>query len=153
MKADRLRHNLTAPLHRESKGDADVEKERLEHLREADAALRHVFENSVADRAKFPHNFTFKAMERISAEQARKQRRSHIMGYVAASVVSAAAIILFLFSLDFSNFVLPDFSAYGKMFSSGIFAADGSMIFSIAFCFVFFVVLDKVLSRYFYGKN
>ncbi|MCD8236383.1 MAG: hypothetical protein LUD00_06955 [Prevotellaceae bacterium] len=153
MKADRLKHSLTAPLHKKNKGDAGVGKEQLEHLREADAALRHVFESSATDKAKFPHNFTFKAMERISAEQARRQRRSRIAGYAAVSVVSVAAIVLFLLSLDFSGFVLPDFSAYGKMFSSEIFSADGSVVLSIAFCFVFFVVLDKVLSRYFYGKS
>lgn len=153
MKADRFGQFFGVPLREKKKHHISKEDERLESLREADTVLRHVLDDTAADKVKYPHNFTFRAMERICMEQERRQHRVHIIGYVAATLISACAIVLFVLTFDFSNFFLPDFSVYGTIFSNGLFSGDSSITFMMAFCFVFFVVLNRILSRYFYGKN
>ncbi|MCM1312375.1 MAG: hypothetical protein NC206_04705 [Bacteroides sp.] len=149
------------PVRRKDTNRPDAGQEKLERLRESDVALRQVFSGVVAGKAKYPHNFSFKAMERICEEQERRQCRSRVAGYVAAAAVSVCAVVTLLFAIDFSAFplpdfsslLLPDFSVCGSAFSHDFFVANASVTVVIAFCFVFFVTLNKILSRHFYGRK
>lgn len=154
MKTNKFFHHTIMPSFPDKTKKSYLQEKKLEETRNADTAIRRALSNEGSRQVRFPRNFTFVTMERIRTEQERKQKRNHTIECVSAAAVILCAVGRLLFVLDFSVFSLPDFSFLSDaVIAYNSLPANPLIVRGIAFCFLFFIVLDKLLAKYFYDKN
>lgn len=127
----------------------DLEK-RGGNLRMQDTAMKRLAGRQ-GKEFSFPTNLPYLTMQRIYEERAKEAKRVRwIDGIVIVLTICLSALALFVFCGDAFSKLYNNFMSYSintSSFSWGILTYVG-----LGICFIFFVSLNTMLSRYF-GKK